>query len=87
MDHRDSRDPIWSLTPSQLAAQCRLIAEGNFTGADKTLQEEARRLYAVWQDALEKPGDDDDVRERKAVLQAGLRKRTIEILVKVSGPS
>jgi hypothetical protein len=64
-----------------------LIAEGNFTGADKTLQEEARRLYAVWQDALEKPGDDDDVRERKAVLQAGLRKRTIEILVKVSGPS
>jgi hypothetical protein len=87
MNHQDFRSPIWSLTPSQLAEQCRLVAEGISAGAEKTLQDEARRLYAVWQDALEKPGDNEDVRERKAVLQAGLRKRTIEILIKVSGPS
>jgi hypothetical protein len=64
-----------------------LIAENISAGADKTLQDEARRLYAVWQEALEQPGDTYDDRDRKAVLQAGLRKRTIEILIKVGGPS
>lgn len=41
----------------------------------------ARRLYEVWVEAREHAGDRERDRVRKAGLRAGLRKRTVEILV------
>jgi hypothetical protein len=87
MDRPAVKAPIWSPSPSQLATECRLIAGFDSASIDKTLREEARRLYAVWQDALEQPGENEDDHARKAVLRAGLRKRAIEILIKISGQS
>ena len=62
----------------------------NHTGAiDEARQQEAQRLYAGWQEALAMPDHDltkdFDPGERKAALLSGLRKRTIEILVKMRG--
>jgi hypothetical protein len=85
MDRPDSNVDIWSLSSQQLAEQCRLIAEDNSAAFDETLKAEARRLFTVWQEALDRPDDNYDDRSRKASRQAGLRKRTIEILVKIGG--
>lgn len=84
MDRSTRNAPIWSLSPQQLATECRLIAEFNSGSIDKALTEEAGRLYAVWQDALKLPEDGEEQRAHKAELCAGLRKRTIEILIKLS---
>ena len=85
MVDQDSRASVWSLSPAQLARQCRLIAEDDSPPIDPVLQAEARRLYAAWQEALQVPGKSFEARERAAALQAGLRKRTIEILIKSAG--
>ncbi len=84
MDLENSQASVWSLTSAQLARQCRLIAENDSGSIDPALQAEAHRLYAAWQDAFRLPGSDSETRERKAAQQAGLRKRTIEILVKIA---
>ncbi len=84
MEHPNLQDRIWSMTTRQLAEQCRALAEAQSALLEKAVREEARRLYEAWRDALDSPGDSYDDRARKASLQAGLRKRTIEILVKVS---
>lgn len=85
MNYQNSKSSIWSLSATQLAGQCRLIAESASAAIDPPLQAEARRLYDAWKDALAMPETDFDARERKASQQAGLRKRTIEILVKIAG--
>lgn len=85
MKNQDSTVSVWSLSSAQLAHKCRLIAEVDSGAADPALRAEASRLYAAWQDALELSGSDSDTRERKAAQQAGLRKRTIEILIKYAG--
>jgi len=43
------------------------------------------RLYAGWQEALAKPVDSFDDRARHAALIEGLRKRTIEVLIRIRG--
>ena len=81
----DRNTDFWSLSPAQLTRQCELIAEGGHADIDKELQGEASRLCTLWQDAQDKPDDDMDGRAGKAARRAALRKRTIEILVKLSG--
>ena len=82
MVDRESKVSVWSLSHAQLARQCQLIAEDESASIEPTLRAEARRLYIAWQDALQAPGKNLEVRERMAAQQAGLRKRTIEILIK-----
>ena len=84
MEHMNLQDRIWSMTTRQLAEQCRVLAESQSVAVDDAVREEARRLHEAWREALDSPGDSYDERARKASLQAGLRKRTIEILIKVS---
>jgi hypothetical protein len=79
----ETESNIWALSNEQLAEQCRAIAEGGAPSAGQELQAEAERLDASWCDALGSAGDDYDGRARKAAQQAALRKRTIEILVKL----
>ena len=71
----------WSLTSTQLAAECRAIAEGKMPNLDPAINDEAVRLYASWREALGLPGEDS----RRAAQLSALRKRTIEILVHTRG--
>lgn len=89
MDYSDHRYDLWRASFQQLAEQIKLVAD-NHTGAiDQARQSEAQRLYVGWTEALAMPDhditQDFDPGERKAALLSGLRKRTIEILVKMRG--
>ena len=84
MEHENSRTNFWALTSSQLAAQIALIANGDLTAIDAATRAEAGLLVAEWQDALKMPKATLDDEESKVAQLAGLKKRTIEILVKVS---
>ena len=85
MDHQASNVNLWSLPASELAEDCRAMAESAPGRIDETHKAEAVRLYAGWQEALAKPIDSFDDRARHAALIEGLRKRTIEILIKIRG--
>ncbi len=74
---------LWSLTGAELAEECRAIAHDGSAKLNQDLKAEAERLYAGWQEALEKPVDDFDDRARHASQIAALRKRTIEVLIKI----
>jgi hypothetical protein len=82
MRNNDSRADIWSLSASELAEQCRLVAEESSTAENRAEHEEAGRLYAEWEDAIDLPQLDAFEQSRRAALIAGLRKRTIEILIR-----
>jgi hypothetical protein len=84
MDPIASEAKLWSLSSTELASACQQIAAGNAPSAGATLEAEAGRLYASWRDAMEQPGDELEDRERKASQRAALRKRTIEILIKIN---
>lgn len=84
MDRDTLQNRIWSMSSRQLAEQCKVLAEAKSGSVEDPLRAEARRLYDAWSDALNQPEDTYEDHSRKASLQAGLRKRTIEILIKVS---
>jgi len=84
MEHEDSGTNFWALSSSQLAAQIALIANGDQTAIDDATRVEAGLLVAEWQDALKMPEATFDDEEIRVAQLAGLKKRTIEILVKVS---
>jgi hypothetical protein len=85
MAHESSDIDFWALKPVQLAHECRLIADGTVAGADEGLRAEARELASDWRTTIDMPRDEFDEQARRAARIAGLRKRTIEILVKVTG--
>lgn len=72
---------LWDLSEAELAESCRHIAEGR--GGGSVLRAEALRLFLVWTEALNDCGLSIDDRERRAALLSGLRKRTIQILVRL----
>lgn len=75
---------FWDLTDAQLAESCRTIAQEDNSVGNSDLRAEARRLSEVWREALDGSDRDADERERRAALLSGLRKRTIQILVKLA---
>jgi hypothetical protein len=78
---------FWALTDKELAEVCRLIADGRCSRANSAVRGEAMRISLVWRDHLATLRAGDDAEERAAIL-AALRKRTIQILVKLmmAGP-
>jgi hypothetical protein len=82
MELENSRTNFWALTSSQLAAQIALIANGDLTAIDATTRAEAGLLVAEWQDALKMPKATLDDEESRVAQLAGLKKRTIEVLIK-----
>ena len=85
MDHHAANGNLWSLPASELAEDCRAMAESAPGKIDEAHKAEAVRLYAGWQEALAKPVDSFDDRARHAALIEGLRKRTIEVLIRIRG--
>jgi hypothetical protein len=78
---------FWSFSDDELAATCVRIAEGRFPNTRPFLRAEAMRLYLLWRDALNTAHQAQHYEGKKACILAGLRKRTIQILVKLSLPS
>lgn len=85
MAHESSDIDFWALKPVQLAHECRLIADGAIAETDEKLRAEARDLATEWRIALDLPRDEFEEQARRAARIAGLRKRTIEILIKLTG--
>jgi hypothetical protein len=84
MKHEVPQTNYWALSSSQLAAQIGLIANGNLSAIDDTTRVEAGLLVAEWQDALKTPRTTLVEEENRVAQLAGLKKRTIEILIKAS---
>jgi len=75
---------LWDLSEPELASVCRLIGQGRVATASRMIRTEAIQLFTVWMEALNNPARTDEDRVRRAALLSGLRKRTIQILVKLS---
>lgn len=84
MEHKDFRTNYWALSSLQLAEQIGLIANGDPTAIDAATRAEAGLLVAEWQDALKIPRATLEEVESRIAQLAGLKKRTIEILIKVN---
>jgi hypothetical protein len=84
MKHEDSGTGFWSLSSSQLAAQIGLIADGDPSAIDDATRAEAGLLVAEWQDALKMPKATLVEEENRIAQLGGLKKRTIEVLIKAS---
>lgn len=89
MHFGDRSKDLWSLPFEKLAAECHLIADDSSGTVDAAHHLEARILSASWKEALALPNHDPETHyeaeARKAALLAGLRQRTIEVIVKVWG--
>jgi len=84
MAKEDAPLDLWSMKSAQLARECRRIANDGGGATDARLRAEAVQLAAEFQEALLLPQDDFQDQARRAAMLASLRRRAIEILVKVS---
>lgn len=75
---------FWALSDIQLAKSCVLVAESHAGQTNPAVKGEAERLFLLWHDAINGRDEAGPERERRAALLSGLRKRTIQILVKLS---
>ncbi len=82
LDLGESPD-FWALSEMELAESCRLIAEGRCSRARISQRAEAMRVWMVWRDHLTPRRTREEAEERAAIL-AALRRRTIQMLVKLS---
>jgi hypothetical protein len=85
MATEESTINYWALSFHRLAQYCREIADDRFPAVDSALRAEAERLYTSWIESLALPEDDFSYNSRRACALAALRKRTIEIAVRVAG--
>jgi len=84
MANENTSIDFWALKPAQLAHECSLIATGDPAVASDSVRAEAAQLAVEWKDAINMPQDVFEDQARRAAQIAALRKRTIEILVKVT---
>jgi len=84
MTHNEPRSDFWSLNSEALAEQCSLIAHSDPAAIDDRTRAEAGQLFEEWEEAIHMPEVEFEDKERRAAQLAALRKRTIEILVRVS---
>lgn len=72
----------WAHSFHKLAENCRRVAEDTSPEILPALRAEARRVYASWVEDLALPEETFEQTSRRTIILQGLRKRTIEILVK-----
>ena len=75
---------FWHLSDVQLARSCALVAESQSGPQNALLRAEAMRLFLWWRELISGVYSDADDREQRTVTLSGLRKRTIQILVRLS---
>ncbi len=73
----------WQFSDAELARTCKLVAESRSGPRNAPVRGEALRLLLLWREAINgrRKGE---VREQGAVMLWSLRKRTIQILVRMS---
>jgi hypothetical protein len=76
------KENLWLLSFPQLIKRCQSIAEDLSPEVDPGMRAEAGRLLACWHETFDKPAKDFDAQTHQATQLAGLRQRTIEILVR-----
>jgi hypothetical protein len=84
MNYEGSKVNYWSMSDIELARNCRAIAESSSASITDAMKAEAKRLYGDWRDAINFPENGRQERARRATTMAALRKRSIQIMVKLS---
>jgi hypothetical protein len=77
----------WSLSFERLAEHCGGVATSTSSGVSPELRAEAAILFQEWQEGLAMPAKAFDETSRRTTALAGLRKRTVEILIKLDSLS
>jgi hypothetical protein len=72
---------FWSLSDTQLERACRMVADGRVPFSPPFLRAEAMRLFLLWRECIAEVAQE---RDQRACLLAALRKRTIQILVRIA---
>jgi hypothetical protein len=80
----DQMPDFWALSDRQLARSCVRIAQGWVPGLRPFLRAEALRLFLLWRESLDAARRKVDESEHQAAELAALRKRTIQVLVRIS---
>jgi hypothetical protein len=75
---------FWSLSDRQLERACRMVAEGRVPVSLPLLRAEAMRLFLLWRECSVEVTQERGDNERRVCLLAALRKRTIQVLVRIS---
>ena len=73
----------WQFSDAELARSCVLVAESRSGPRNAPVRGEAMRLFLLWREAINDRGK-SKVREQGAMKLWSLRKRTIQILVRMS---
>jgi len=73
----------WQFSDAELARSCMLVAESRSGPRNAPVRVEAMRLFLLWREAINDRGK-REVREQGAMKLWSLRKRTIQILVRMS---
>jgi hypothetical protein len=77
---------FWLLSDRQLAHSCLYIARGRFPGVKPFLRAQAMRVFLLWRDTINSQRQTQADFEQGAGALAALRKRTIQLLVRLSLP-
>ena len=74
------------LSDRQLAHGCLYIARGRFPGVKPFLRTQAMRVFLLWRDAINAQRRTQADCEQAVGALAALRKRTIQLLIRLSLP-
>ncbi len=75
---------FWSLSDRQLERACRMVAEGRVRLSLPLLRAESMRLFLLWRECNVEARQERRESEQRVCLLAALRKRTIQVLVRIS---
>lgn len=75
---------FWGMSEVDLARACHTITELRPTPEIQPLQAEAARLFDIWCDAIHSPNRPGHERQHRNFMIMGLRKRTIQILIRMA---
>jgi hypothetical protein len=75
---------FWQFSDVELAQCCVLVAESRSGQRNAPVRAEAMRLFLMWRGAIQAKRVRGSDYERGTVLLESLRKRTIQILVRLS---
>ena len=80
----DAVPDYWSFSDIELARCCVLVAESRSGLRNALLRGEAMRVFLMWREAINARRLRGEAREDRIALLWSLRKRTIQILVRLS---
>ena len=75
---------FWQFSDVELARSCVLVAESRSGHHNALLRGEAMRLFLLWREAIHARRRTGEERQEGMALLWSLRKRTIQVLVRLS---